>query len=214
MNNDRKMKKLPEIFEGNKNWVGEVTAKDPEFFEELAKGQSPQYLWVGCADSRAPATQILGLKPGSVFVHRNVANLVVGTDMNFLAVLQYAVEALKVKHIIICGHTGCGGVEAAYVNKPLGLIDQWIQPVHMLSLNHKEQLDAIEDRSERLKALVNLNVKSQVLNLARMPVVQKAWRDGQELVVHGLLFNLGTGLLEDLDCSYDSPDDLPLVPSL
>lgn len=208
------MKKLPEVFANNKRWVKEVTAEEPSFFSELAKGQSPEYLWVGCADSRVPANQILGLNPGSVFVHRNVANLVVGTDVNFLSVLQYAVEALKVRHVIICGHTGCGGVEAAYVNEPLGLIDQWIRPIHLLSLHHKEELEAIEDRGERLKALVKLNVKSQALNLARMPVVQKAWRSGQELVIHGWLFDLGTGLLEDLDACYDGPEGLPLTPTL
>lgn len=208
------MKKLPEVFAGNKRWAEEVTAEQPEFFTELAKGQAPEFLWVGCADSRVPANQILGLKPGSVFVHRNVANLVVGTDVNFLSVLQYAVEALKVKHIIICGHTGCGGVEAAYVNEPLGLIDQWIRPINQLSLDYREKLEAIEDRGERLKALVKLNVKAQVLNLARMPVVQKAWRGGQELTIHGWLFDLSTGLLADLDATYDSPENLPLAPEL
>lgn len=208
------MKKLPEVFASNKRWAEEVTAEQPEFFTELAKGQAPEFLWVGCADSRVPANQILGLKPGSVFVHRNVANLVVGTDVNFLSVLQYAVEALKVKHIIICGHTGCGGVEAAYVNEPLGLIDQWIRPINQLSLDYREKLEAIEDRGERLKALVKLNVKAQVLNLARMPVVQKAWRGGQELTIHGWLFDLSTGLLADLDATYDSPENLPLAPEL
>lgn len=204
------MKKLPEMFENNKKWAKKVTENDPSFFSELAKSQKPELLWVGCADSRVPANQLLGLKPGEVFVHRNVANLVVSTDINFLSVLQYAVEALKVKHVIICGHSGCGGVEAAYDNAQLGLIDHWLRPIHRLSLEHKEGLDGIESKAERLEKLVQLNVKNQVLSLAQTPIVQQAWQRGQSLTIHGWMYYLATGLLTDLDYCFDGPGDVPL----
>lgn len=204
------MTKLPKLFDNNKQWAERLKQEDPTFFEESAKGQAPEYLWVGCADSRAPAAQLLGLKPGEVFVHRNVANLVVANDINFLSVLQYAVDALKVRHIIICGHTCCGGVEAAYEDKPLGLIDNWIRPVQQLSLAHKAELDAIEDRAERLETLVKLNIKTQVLNVAHTPTVQQAWKRGQDLTVHGWIYELASGHLKDLDFSFDGSKALPV----
>lgn len=203
------MSQLPKLLAANKGWAERIKAEDPEFFEQLAEGQAPEYLWVGCADSRVPANQVLDQKPGSVFVHRNVANLVVATDVNFQSVLQYAVQALKVRHIIICGHTSCGGVEAGYDNNPLGLIDQWLRPINQLALEHKADLDKITDRKARLEKLVELNVRNQVLGLARMPVVQQAWRDGQALSLHGLKFTLATGLLSDLDTTFDGSQPLP-----
>jgi carbonic anhydrase len=193
------MKDLSEILEKNRAWAEGIRARNPEFFTELARQQTPQYLWIGCADSRVPATQLVGLMPGEMFVHRNVANLVVHTDFNCLSVLQFAVDVLKVKHIIVCGHYGCGGVEAAMRGHQLGLIDNWLRNVQDVMHSHASLLSRINDETERLKKLCELNVIEQVLNISRTTIAQSAWGRGQELAVHGWIYGLEDGLLRDLD---------------
>jgi carbonic anhydrase len=192
------MKDLSELLEGNRAWAEGIKAHEPDFFHELARQQMPRYLWIGCSDSRVPANQLTGLRPGEMFVHRNVANVVVHTDFNCLSVLQFAVDFLKVEHIIVCGHYGCGGVQAAMKNLQLGLIDNWLRHVQDVMHAHEAQLSSIEDESARLDRLCELNVIEQVLNVSRTTIVQSAWARGQELSVHGLVYGLGDGLLRDL----------------
>ncbi len=192
------MKDLGELLEKNREWSEGIKASDPDFFRALARQQSPRYLWIGCADSRVPATQLVGLKPGEMFVHRNVANVVAHTDFNCLSVLQFAVDVLKVRHVIVCGHYGCGGVQAAMRNSRLGLIDNWLRHVQDVLREHAQRLGAIGDESERLDRLCELNVVEQVLNVGRTTIVQGAWERGQDLTVHGLVYGLGDGLLRDL----------------
>ena len=193
------MKDLSEILEKNRAWAEGIRARNPEFFTELARQQTPEYLWIGCADSRVPATQLVGLLPGEMFVHRNVANLVVHTDFNCLSVLQFAVDVLKVKHIIVCGHYGCGGVEAAMRGRQLGLIDNWLRNVQDVMHSHALLLSRINDETERLNKLCELNVIEQVLNISRTTIAESAWGRGQELAVHGWIYGLEDGLLRDLD---------------
>ncbi|HEX5883136.1 MAG TPA: carbonate dehydratase, partial [Pyrinomonadaceae bacterium] len=181
---------------------------DPEFFQALAKQQSPAFLWIGCSDSRVPATQLVDTLPGEMFVHRNVANIVVHTDFNCLSVMQYAVEVLKVDHIIVCGHHRCGGVKAAMENSQFGLIDNWLRHVQDVLHQHGELLSAIEDAGERLDRLCELNVIEQVLNVGRTTIVQNAWQRGQELAVHGWIYGLQDGLLRDLGVSIDNAEGL------
>jgi carbonic anhydrase len=195
------MKDLKRLLDQNRAWAENIKANDPEFFQTLAKQQSPQFLWIGCSDSRVPSTQLAGMKPGELFVHRNVANVVNHTDFNCLSVMQYAVDVLKVEHIIVCGHHGCGGVKAAMDNLQLGLIDNWLRYVQDVVHEHEELLAKIEDETERLDRLCELNVIAQVLNVGRTTIVQNAWQRGQELVVHGWIYGLQDGLLRDLDCS-------------
>src|SRR6185312_15333789 len=185
-----------------------IKASDAEFFAKLAKQQSPKFLWIGCADSRVPATQLVGMVPGEMFVHRNVANVVVHTDFNCLSVMQYAVDVLRVEHIIVCGHGGCGGVKAAMENPQLGLIDNWLRHVQDVIRDHEHALLDIEDETKRLDRLCELNVVEQVLNVARTTIVQSAWQRGQELVVHGWIYGLEDGLLRDLGVSIDSAEGL------
>jgi carbonic anhydrase len=192
------MKDLRELLESNRAWSEGIKARDPEFFDALARRQSPRYLWIGCSDSRVPANQLTGLMPGEMFVHRNVANVVVHTDFNCLSVLQFAVDFLKVEHVIVCGHYGCGGVHAAMHNLQLGLIDNWLRHVQDVMHAHEEQLSSIEDEARRLDRLCELNVIEQVLNVGRTTIVQSAWARGQELSVHGLIYGVGDGLLRDL----------------
>ncbi len=192
------MKDLRELLEGNRAWSEGIKARDPEFFNALARRQSPRYLWIGCSDSRVPGTQLTGGRPGDLFVHRNVANVVVHTDFNCLSVLQFAVDFLKVEHVIVCGHYGCGGVHAAMHNLQLGLIDNWLRHVQDVMHAHEEQLSSIEDEEQRLDRLCELNVIEQVLNVGRTTTVQSAWARGQELSVHGLIYGVGDGLLRDL----------------
>lgn len=173
------------LLENNKNWVENKLKLDPEFFNKLADGQQPPLLWIGCADSRVPANEIIGAQPGEVFVHRNIANMVVHSDMNMLSVLDYAVNALKVKHVIVCGHYGCGGVKAAMGNNSIGLIDNWIRHIKDSYRFHKEELDSIGDEKKRFDRFVELNVKEQVFDLAKTSIVQNAWRNNQELSLHG-----------------------------
>src|SRR4026209_1474982 len=193
------LKDLKRLLDQNKAWAESIRANDPEFFSTLAKTQKPTYLWIGCAASRVPATQLVNMLPGEMFVHRNVANVVVHTDFNCLSVMQYAVDVLKVEHIIVCGHHGCGGVKAAMDNLQLGLIDNWLRHVQDVLHEHQELLADIEDEETRLDRLCELNVIEQVLNVGRTTIVQSAWQRGQELAVHGWIYGLHDGLLRDLD---------------
>jgi carbonic anhydrase len=204
------MKDLKRLLDQNKIWAGNIKASNPEFFQTLAKQQSPSFLWIGCSDSRVPATQLVGTMPGEMFVHRNVANVVVHTDFNCLSVMQYAVDVLKVDHIIVCGHHGCGGVRAAMENSQLGLIDNWLRHVQDVMHEHEKLLAQLDDE-KRLDRLCELNVIEQVLNVGRTTIVQGAWQRGQELVVHGWIYGLGDGLLRDLGVSIDNAEGLAAV---
>ena len=197
------MKDLKRLLDQNRAWAEGIKASDPDFFQTLAKQQSPKFLWIGCADSRVPANQLVGLIPGEMFVHRNVANVVVHTDFNCLSVMQYAVDVLQVDHIIVCGHHGCGGVKAALDNSQLGLIDNWLRHVQDVVRDHEPELMKIDDETKRLNRLCELNVMEQVLNVCRTTIVQSAWQRGQELVVHGWIYGLEDGLLRDLGISID-----------
>lgn len=190
---------MKRLLENNRRWSARMNDSDPTFFERLSKGQSPRYLWIGCADSRVSADQIVDMMPGSIFVHRNVANLVIHTDVNALSVIQYAVDVLGVEHIIVCGHYGCGGIEAAYRNSRLGLIDNWLRNVQEVMALNRDELEAIGDETERLRRLCELNVIEQVRNVSRTTIVQEAWDRGQILELHGLVYGLTDGLLKDLD---------------
>jgi carbonic anhydrase len=202
------MKDLKHLLERNRAWAENIKANDPDFFQTLAKQQSPRFLWIGCADSRVPATQLVGMVPGEMFVHRNVANVVVHTDFNCLSVMQYAVDVLKVEHIIVCGHHGCGGIKAAMDNLQLGLIDNWLRHVQDVVHQHEESLADVKDEQKRLDRLCELNVIEQVLNVGRTTIVQSAWQRGQDLVVHGWIYDLEDGLLRDLGLSIDNADGL------
>ncbi len=201
------MRTLKKLFESNRAWAAEISAREPEFFRELARQQTPEYLWIGCSDSRVPSTQLVGLGAGEMFVHRNVANLVVHTDLNCLSVMQYAVDALKVKHIIVCGHYGCGGVQAALNGARLGLIDNWLRHVQDVAEKYAPALAAARDEEARLRLLCELNVREQVGNVCRTTVVQTAWERGQELAVHGWIYALEDGLLRDLGLCITCPED-------
>lgn len=191
------MKTLKHIFERNLQWATSVKKKDPEFFSKLVAQQNPEYLWIGCSDSRVPANQIIDLPPGEVFVHRNIANVVVHTDLNCLSVIHYAIEVLKVKHIIVCGHYDCGGIRAAMEDQDHGLIDNWLRHIKDVRRFNSEKLKGM-DEDETLNALCELNVKEQVSNVCNTSVVQNAWRKGQELFIHGWIYNIENGLLKDL----------------
>ena len=199
------------ILDNNKNWVESKLGLDPDFFNKLADGQQPPLLWIGCADSRVPANEIIGAQPGEVFVHRNIANMVVHTDMNMLSVLDYAVNVLKVKDIIVCGHYGCGGVKTAMGNASVGLIDNWLRHIKDTYRFNKAELDAIEDENERFNRFVEINAMEQVLNLAKTSIVQNAWASGQELHIHGWVYGIGTGIVKDLEVSLNSNEDLDQV---
>lgn len=193
-----------QLLKNNKKWVKEMTDNDPDYFTSLAKGQQPPVLWIGCADSRVPANEITGTHPGELFVHRNIANMVVHTDMNMLSVLDYAVNHLKVKHVIICGHYGCGGVQAAMQNKSLGLINKWIRNIKEVYKDNKTELKKIDDDKKRFDRLVELNVKAQVYDLAKTSIVQQAWKDDAGLEIHGWVYELKDGIIKDLKVSMDS----------
>jgi carbonic anhydrase len=192
---------LAELFENNQAWAADLVARDPDFFAGLAERQSPEYLWIGCSDSRVPANQIVGLAPGEVFVHRNVANVVVHTDLNCLSVLQYAVDVLSVRHVIVCGHYGCGGVRAAIDGSRHGLVDNWLRHVVDVGEKHESELAALAGDQERFARLCELNVVEQVVNVCRTTIVADAWARGQELTVHGVIYGLEDGLLRDLGVS-------------
>lgn len=202
------MRVLKDFFERNRQWAERVKDSDPDFFLKLSKQQSPEYLWIGCSDSRVPANQIVDVLPGEIFVHRNIANLVVHTDLNCLSVIQYAVDVLKVKHIIVCGHYGCGGVKAALENKEHGLIDNWLLNIKDLCRLHQKKLDAAADGTERLNLLCELNVIEQVANVCHTNIVQNAWKNGQELAVHGWIYSIGDGILRDLNVCVTNLDEL------
>ena len=197
------MSELKELLENNRQWAEGMVEGDPEFFERLSRGQKPKHLWIGCSDSRVPANEIIGLPPGEVFVHRNVANVVVQTDMNVLSVMQYAVEILKIQHIIVCGHYGCGGVEASLKQGRLGLIDNWLRSVSEVAEKCEEELDSLNDYSVKINRLCELNVIEQVRNVCRTTVVQEAWDRGQDLSVHGWIYGLNNGLLRDLGVTVE-----------
>ena len=199
------------LLENNKKWVAEQLALDPHFFDNLAEKQSPEYLWIGCSDSRVPANQITGTQPGEVFVHRNIANMVVHSDMNMLSVLSYAVEVLQVKHIIVCGHYGCGGVLAAMGNIQLGLIDNWLRHLKDVYRVHFQELDKIEDKEIRVRRFVELNVMEQVLHLGKTSIVQNAWKRGQNLHLHGWAYDIKDGMINDLGVNFTNTDDLHSV---
>lgn len=195
------MKDIELLFENNKKFVEHWLNVDENYFKNLAKLQSPKFLWIGCADSRVPANEITGLAPGEVFVHRNIANVVVHTDMNCLSVIQYAVKVLKVEHILVVGHYGCGGVKAAMSGGKFGLIDNWLRHIKDVYRMHEDELDAVKDENERFKLLCELNVKEQVLNVCNTSIAQKAWTEGQKLTVHGWIFDVADGIIHDLDVS-------------
>jgi carbonic anhydrase len=189
---------LAELFDSNRRWAASTTARDPGFFTRLLAQQTPQYLWIGCSDSRVPANEILGLLPGDVFVHRNVANVVAHGDLNALSVMQFAVDALKVQHVMVVGHIGCGGVRAALLDLRIGIVDNWLRHVADVRNRHRPFLDALADDDTRMKALCELNVLEQAYNVCQSTVLQDAWARGQTVVVHGWVYGLHNGLLEDL----------------
>ncbi|HEX8561495.1 MAG TPA: carbonate dehydratase [Flavobacterium sp.] len=200
-----------QILDNNKAWVEKSLAIDPNYFQDLAKGQKPPLLWIGCSDSRVPANEIIGAKPGEVFVHRNIANMVIHSDMNMLSVLDYAVNVLQVKHVIVCGHYGCGGVKAAMGNDSIGIIDNWIRHIKDVYRLHSTYLDSILNEDDRFNAFVELNVKEQVFDLAKTSIVQGAWRNGQELTLHGWAYGLNSGFVTDLNVNISSERDLDKV---
>ncbi len=204
-------KSYTRLIENNRTWVTEQLQLDPSFFENLSKGQSPEYLWIGCSDSRVPAESITGTEPGEMFVHRNIANMVVHSDMNMLSVLSYAVDVLKVKHIIVCGHYGCGGVLAAMKNQQFGLIDNWLRHIKDVYRYHHDELDAIKDETLRARRFVEVNVQEQVHDLGKTSIVQNAWKRGQQLHLHGWAYDIHDGLINDLGVNFTCTKDLHSV---
>ena len=195
---------LERVFESNKKWAEKVNEEDPLFFETLAKLQNPEYLWIGCSDSRVPANEIMGVKPGEVFVHRNIANMVIHTDLNCLSVIQYAIDVLKIKHIIVCGHYDCGGVNAAMDRCSHGLIDNWLRHIKDIYRIHEQELSNLKSVKERNNRLCELNIIEQVRNICDTTIVQDAWDRGQELYIHGWVYYLKDGVLKDLNVSRSS----------
>ena len=202
------MKELKELFENNKAWVQERLKIDENYFKNLSKDQEPKFLWIGCSDSRVPANQIVGLEPGELFVHRNVANIFPNTDLNGLSVLEFAVDILKTKHVIVCGHYGCTGVKAAMEDHYLGLVDNWLRNIRDVYLSSQSELDSISDIDLRYNRLVELNVIQQVMNICHTTIVQLAWQKKQKLIIHGWVYDLQSGLLKDLNCCYSSSSQI------
>jgi carbonic anhydrase len=198
------MKSHDKVFEHNKAWAAEQSAKDPEFFAKLSAGQNPEYLWIGCSDSRIPAEQIAGLKPGESFVHRNIANLVCNTDLNVMSVINYAVRHLEVKHIVVCGHYGCGGVKAAMTPKDMGLLNPWLRNIRDVYRLHETELDAIEEEDARYDRLVELNVVEQCRNVLKTAAIQQSYEEKGFPIVHGWVFGFKDGLLKDLEVDFES----------
>ena len=197
------MSTFKELFSKNKAWSDNIKQSNPDFFSQLSQQQSPDYLWIGCSDSRVPANTLLGLEPGEVFVHRNIANQVIHSDLNCLSVLQYAVEVLHVKHVIVCGHYGCGGILASMDNEPRGLIDNWLRHIKDVYRFHQQKLDNEKDHQKRFNLLCELNVMEQVANVANTTILRNAWQNGQDITVHGLVYNLHDGVLQDLNVSVN-----------
>ena len=205
------MKELPPLFENNRKWALQISESDPSFFAKLARQHYPEFLWIGCSDSRVPANEIIGLLPGELFVHRNVANLVIHSDMNCLSVLQYAVEILGIRHVIVCGHYGCGGVRAAIEGKPHGLIDNWLRVIRDLYQKRIGELSQLATLEERVDRLCELNVIEQVKNVGKTTIVQEAWRSDQRVVIHGWIYSVSDGLLRDLDVCIASYVELLML---
>ncbi len=205
------MRDVTELLNNNRNWANGVKTVDTDFFKKLEVQQEPDFLWIGCADSRVPSNQIIGLAPGEIFVHRNIANIVVHSDFNCLSVIEFAVAILKVEHIIVCGHYGCGGVKAAMQNNKLGLIDNWLRHIRDVRQKHEKILSNANDKSQELDMLCELNVIEQVHNVCHSTIVQSAWERGQELAVHGWIYSLGDGLLKDLNTTIDQVEDLSSI---
>lgn len=197
------MTSIQHLFDNNKKWADQIKKEDPDFFKSLSLQQSPKYLWIGCSDSRVPANELLGMQPGEVFVHRNIANQVIHTDLNCLSVIQFAVDILKVQHIIVCGHYGCGGVSAALDEKSHGLIDNWLRHIQDVYRFNKEKMDKVTDAEERVTLLCELNVIEQVANICNTTILRNAWRAKQNITVHGLVYNLHDGILKDLNVSQN-----------
>ena len=205
------MSSTEQLFENNLAWAARIKAEDPMFFRKLAAQQSPKYLWIGCSDSRVPANEIVGLLPGELFVHRNVANMVIHTDFNCLSVIHYAVEVLKVEHIIVCGHYGCGGVAAAMRSKGHGLIDNWLRHIKDIYFRYQNRLESCVDEEERIDLMCEFNVVEQVANVCHTTIVQDAWKRGQELTIHGWIYSIHDGVLRDLEVDFNGPDRVPEV---
>lgn len=202
---------MKDIFEGNKKWVEETLAKDPAFFSNLSQGQTPEYLWIGCSDSRVPANEIVNLPPGSIFVQRNIANQVINSDMNLLSVVYYAVKYLRVKHILIVGHYGCGGVAAAMSNNSFGFLDNWLVSIKNVYLKNQAELEAITDPEQRTDRLVELNAIQQAVNMAKISFIQEEWQQGNPLEIHALVYSLKDGILRDMKASINNATDLKPV---
>jgi carbonic anhydrase len=199
------------IFDNNKRWVASKNEQDPDFFKKLTYGQKPPILWIGCSDSRVPANEITGTEPGEIFVHRNIANMVVHTDMNMLSVLDYAVNILEVSHVIVCGHYGCGGVLAALDNKQVGIIDNWLRHIKDVYRLHKTEIDAIQDPELKSRRMVEINVQEQVFDLSKTSIVQNAWGANRELHLHGIVYDVANGVLKDLELNISNNQHLDNV---
>src|SRR5687767_1231445 len=206
------MQALTDLFANNRAWAAEMVRKDPEFFRRLTRQQAPQYMWIGCSDSRVPANQIAGLLPGEMFVHRNVANVVVHADLNCLSTIQFGVDVLRVSHIIVCGHYGCAGVLAALRDTKLGLVDNWLRHVQDVRRSHQSQMDALESETQRHNRLCELNVIEQVINVSQTTIVRDAWARGQQLAVHGWVYDVHDGLLRDLGIDISAESEIPTRP--
>jgi carbonic anhydrase len=200
-----------DIFKNNRDWVNSKLQEDPDFFTKLSKGQKPPILWIGCSDSRVPANEITGTKPGEIFVHRNIANMVIHTDMSMLSVLDYSVNVLGVSHVIVCGHYGCGGVNAALDNKQVGIIDNWLRHIKDVYRLHKEEIDALPTLEQKQRRMVELNVQEQVFDLIKTSIVQNAWARGQFLQVHGLVYDISNGILKDLNVTVGDNSEIDSV---
>jgi carbonic anhydrase len=196
---------MKHLLENNRRWAAKITERDPDFFKRLSRQQRPDFLWIGCSDSRVPANEILGLDPGEVFVHRNIANLVNTVDLNCSAVLQFAIDVLNISNILLCGHYGCSGVRAAMTKTATGLAEHWLGPIQDTIDEHRAELEKIEDERERLDRLCELSALQQVVNLSHSPIIQKAWSQGKTLRIHGLIYSLSDGLLRDLGMAIDGP---------
>ncbi len=206
--NEKQKRGYDELLQGNRDWVKNETEKDPDYFNKLAAGQEPDVLWIGCSDSRVPANEVTNTKPGQVFVHRNIANVCVHSDMNMLSVLDYAVNVLKVKHVIVSGHYGCGGIAAALSNQQFGLIDNWLRHIKDVYRLHSHELDRISNETLKVNRLVELNVIEQVYNLCKTTIVQNAWREREDLEIHGWVIDISTGLVKDLHVTAKSSENL------
>ena len=202
------VREIQNLFDNNNSWAKKKLKKDPDAFKKVSRSQSPKYLWIGCSDSRIPAEEILGLQPGEIFVHRNVANLFPHTDFNCLSVLQYGVEYLDIEHVIVCGHYNCGGIQAAMKNEQLGLIDNWLMHIRDVYAREQRELECITDEKKRYERLVELNVLHQVMNVCHTTIIQNAWAAQKKVAIHALVYDLHTGLLKDLDCSISSIDQI------